>query len=81
VASPDPRGQLQSTFGSSNTLERELGGGGMARVFIAEETRLGRRVVVKGLPPDLGAGASVERFAWEIAPAGRPLRSNAEERP
>jgi len=41
------RDQLQSTLGSSYTLERELEGGGMSRVFVAEDTALGRAVVVK----------------------------------
>ena len=49
--------QLQSALGSAYALERELGGGGMARVFVAEETRLGRRVVVKVLAPELAAGS------------------------
>jgi hypothetical protein len=40
----DLRDQLQATLGSAYTLERELGGGGMSRVFLAEDTRLGRRV-------------------------------------
>ena len=52
-------------------LERELGGGGMSRVFLAEETRLGRRVVVKVLSPELGAGVSAERFEREIKLAAR----------
>ena len=34
----DLREQLQSTLGSAYTLERELGGGGMSRVFVAHET-------------------------------------------
>ena len=33
----DLRAQLQSTFGDAYTIERELGGGGMSRVFLAEE--------------------------------------------
>lgn len=43
----------------------------MARVFVAEETTLGRRVVVKVLPPDLAPGVSAERFKREIAFAAR----------
>jgi serine/threonine-protein kinase len=54
------RERLQTTLGDAYTLERELGGGGMSRVFVAEETALGRRVVVKVLPPELAAGVSVE---------------------
>src|SRR5262249_28886746 len=44
----------------------ELGGGGMSRVFVAEETRLGRRVVIKVLPPDLALEMRVDRFNREI---------------
>lgn len=57
---------LQRTLGSSYTLERELGGAGMSRVFLAEETTLGRKVVVKVLPPELSAGVNAERFRREI---------------
>ena len=38
-------------------FERELGGGGMSRVFVAEESALRRTVVVKVLTPTLAAGA------------------------
>ncbi len=62
----DLREQLQSTLGASYTFERELGGGGMARVFVATEASLGRRVVVKVLPPELAEGVSVDRFKREI---------------
>jgi len=62
----DLRGQLQEMLGSTYTIERELGGGGMARVFIATESALGRRVVVKILPPEVAAGVKVERFKREI---------------
>jgi serine/threonine-protein kinase len=47
-------------------LQRELGGGGMSRVFLAQETALGRQVVVKVLPPDLAAALSADRFRREI---------------
>jgi tetratricopeptide (TPR) repeat protein len=62
----DLRSQLENTLGASYTLDRELGGGGMSRVFLAEERALGRRVVVKVLPSDLGGGVNVERFKREI---------------
>jgi hypothetical protein len=35
---------------------KELGGGGMSRVFLAEETRLSRQVVIKVLPPYEASG-------------------------
>ena len=60
------RQQLQATLSGSYTLERELGGGGMSRVFVAEELRLRRKVVVKVLSPELAQGISVERFEREI---------------
>jgi serine/threonine-protein kinase len=59
------RDRLQTSLGGAYTLEQELSGG-MARVFVAEETNLGRKVVVKVLPPELAAEVSVERFRREI---------------
>ena len=58
--------QLQTSIGSAYAVERELGGGGMSRVFVATETALGRRVVIKVLTPELAQGLSAERFAREI---------------
>lgn len=69
--STDLRDRLQATLGSAYTLEHELGGGGMSRVFAATETALGRKVVVKVLPPELAEGVSVERFKREIQLAAR----------
>ena len=60
------RDHLQTALTGAYVVERELGGGGMSRVFIAEERALGRRVVVKVLSPDLAAGVNVERFRREI---------------
>ncbi len=62
---------LQAALGSTYRLERELGGGGMSRVFVATETALGRRVVVKLLSPELGHGISADRFRREIQMAAR----------
>jgi len=67
----DIRDELQSALGSAYTLERELGGGGMSRVFVAEETALGRKVVVKLLSPELLAGVNIDRFRREIQMAAR----------
>jgi serine/threonine-protein kinase len=67
----DLQSRLQESLGPAYRLERELAGGGMSRVFLAEETALGRRVVIKVLPPDLAAGVSAERFTREVQVAAR----------
>jgi len=67
----DLRERLQGSLGSAYAIERELGGGGMSRVFVADETSLGRKVVVKVLPPELAAGVNVDRFKREIQVAAR----------
>jgi eukaryotic-like serine/threonine-protein kinase len=58
--------RLQEALGGAYRIERELGGGGMSHVFVAEEIELGRKVVVKVLPPDMAAGLNAERFRREI---------------
>ncbi|MBY0489255.1 MAG: protein kinase [Gemmatimonadaceae bacterium] len=72
----DLRTQLQSTLGDSYTLERELGGGGMSRVFVAHENALGRTVVVKVIAPELAEGVSADRFAREVKLAARLQQAN-----
>ncbi len=67
----DHRTHLQSALGTAYTLEQELGGGGMSRVYVAVENALGRKVVVKVLPPELLAGVNVDRFKREIQLAAR----------
>src|SRR5688572_17071232 len=59
------RDQLQELLGDTYRLERELSGG-MSRVFVAEETALARKVVIKVLPPDMAASVNVSRFRREI---------------
>ncbi|HYD55230.1 MAG TPA: protein kinase [Gemmatimonadaceae bacterium] len=72
----DLRARLQSSLSDAYTLDRELGGGGMSRVFVADETRLGRTVVVKVLSPELAAGISAERFEREIRLAASLQQAN-----
>jgi tetratricopeptide (TPR) repeat protein len=67
----DPRPQLERIVGTSYTIERELGGGGMSRVYLAKEIALGRTVVIKVLPPEMSAAVNVERFGREIQLAAR----------
>jgi serine/threonine protein kinase/tetratricopeptide (TPR) repeat protein len=63
--------ELQEDIGAAYRLERELGGGGMARVVLAQDVALRRSVVVKILAPELSAGVNVERFAREVQLAAR----------
>ncbi|MEP6832298.1 MAG: protein kinase [Gemmatimonas sp.] len=65
------REQLQRTLGAAYTIENELGGGGMSRVFVATETALRRRVVVKVLPGEMSGPLAIERFKREISIAAR----------
>lgn len=58
--------RLQSALGTGYAVTQELGGGGMSRVFLAEERSLGRKIVVKVLPPDLAADVNADRFRREI---------------
>ena len=48
------------------TIEREIGRGGMATVFLARDVRHNRHVALKVLNPELGAVLGVERFLAEI---------------
>ena len=63
--------RLATALGDAYHIERELGGGGMSRVFLADETRLGRKVVIKVLPPEMAAGVSADRFDREIQLAAK----------
>src|SRR5690606_17499944 len=58
--------RLRAALAPAYELGEELPGGGMSRVFLASERALGRRVVVKVLPPELAAGVNRDRFQREI---------------
>jgi len=62
---------LKDALGDAYTIERELTGGGMSRVFVAREHALGREVVIKVLPPELAAGVNRDRFRQEVQLAAR----------
>ena len=72
----DLRTELQNHLGAAYVLGRELGGGGMSRVFLAEEVRLGRQVVIKVLSPELAQGLNVDRFEREIRLAASLQQAN-----
>ena len=67
----DLRSRLESALADHYIFERELGGGGMSRTYLAREKALDRRVVVKVLAPELLAGISVERFRREVLLAAK----------
>ena len=62
----DPEAQLRGSLADRYEIEREIGAGGMATVYLAHDTRHDRPVALKVLKPDLGAVLGVERFLSEI---------------
>ena len=63
--------RLKFTLSDAYEIERELGGGGMSRVFVATETSLKRKIVIKVLSPDLTADVNKGRFRREIQVAAQ----------
>jgi Tol biopolymer transport system component/tRNA A-37 threonylcarbamoyl transferase component Bud32 len=57
---------LTAALGGRYRVERELGAGGMATVYLADDVRHDRRVAIKVLRPDLAAALGAERFLREI---------------
>src|SRR5262245_9704485 len=57
---------IQSHLGTTYAIQTELQGGGMSRVWIADDTQLSRKVVIKVLNPALAATVSIQRFQREI---------------
>src|SRR4051812_29269387 len=72
----DLRKRLQATFDGAYHLDRELTGGGSARVFLADDLRLGRKIVVKVMSPELSATISAARFEREILVAASLQQAN-----
>ena len=63
--------RLQDTLSSAYDIERELGGGGMSRVFVATDRILKRKIVIKILSPELTADVNRGRFRREIQVAAQ----------
>jgi len=61
----------QSLLAGRYKVERELGAGAMATVYLAEEMKHGRPVAIKVLRPELGQTIGAERFLREIGIAAR----------
>jgi len=62
----DPVPRLPATLADRYAIDRELGKGGMATVYLAEDLKHGRKVALKVLRPDLAAVLGADRFIQEI---------------
>ena len=62
----DVRQTLDQALADRYSIEREIGAGGMATVYLARDLRHDRQVALKVLKPELGAVLGVERFLAEI---------------
>jgi serine/threonine-protein kinase len=58
--------RLRASLADRYTIERELGAGGMATVYLAEDVKHHRKVAIKVLRPELAAVIGAERFLAEI---------------
>jgi tRNA A-37 threonylcarbamoyl transferase component Bud32/tetratricopeptide (TPR) repeat protein len=67
----DLRDRVQAMLGPRYVVGPELEGGGMSRLFLADEVALGRRIVVKLLPPELAIDLDADRFRREIQVAAQ----------
>ena len=67
----DTQALLQSGLASRYALERELGRGGMAVVYLARDLKHDRPVALKVLLPELAASLGADRFQREIRLAAR----------
>jgi eukaryotic-like serine/threonine-protein kinase len=67
----DLTARLRTALTGRYTIERELGRGGMATVFLARDATHEREVAVKVLDPELGRAVGPERFLKEIEFASR----------
>src|SRR5438093_5533588 len=68
---PDRQERLTAALAGHYTLERELGSGGMATVYLAEDLKHRRKVAIKVLRPELASLLGPERFVREIEIAAR----------
>jgi serine/threonine-protein kinase len=67
----DPLSSLFVALADRYTIEREIGRGGMATVYLAHDVKHGRPVAIKVLKPELSATLGSERFLREIQTAAR----------
>ena len=67
----DHLAQLTSALSDRYAIDRELGRGGMATVYLAEDLKHERKVAIKVMRPELAASIGVERFLREIKIAAK----------
>jgi eukaryotic-like serine/threonine-protein kinase len=60
--------RLKEALADRYALEREIGAGGMAKVFLAHDPRHNRKVAIKVMDTDLAGRIGPERFLKEIQP-------------
>ncbi len=63
---PEITSRLSTALADRYRIERHLGEGGMATVYLAEDLKHTRKVAVKVLRPELAAVLGAERFVQEI---------------
>ena len=63
--------RLKSTLADRYAIQQELGSGGMARVYLANDRKLGRQVALKVLRAELASSIGAERFLREIEIAAK----------
>ncbi len=68
---PDILDQLKTALADRYTIEREIGAGGMATVYLAQDRKHDRQVAVKVLRPELAAVLGAERFLREVKVAAQ----------
>jgi hypothetical protein len=66
ISAMDAISKLRTSLAARYEIEREIGAGGMATVYLAKDQRHDRNVALKVLNPELGAVLGVERFLSEI---------------
>src|SRR5712692_9098079 len=67
----DQRDRLNAALAGRYAIERELGSGGMATVYLADDLKHPRKVAVKVLRPELAAVLGPDRFLREVEIAAR----------
>ena len=63
--------RLRQSLAGQYRIEREIGSGGMATVYLAHDLKHDRDVAIKVLHPDLGAALGADRFLTEIRTTAR----------